>query len=103
MESTRASPPFSNYSNMPRVQDTGDRLTSAGALAGREPGPPSYPERSTAVFSGGWRLDYLLPSTDVTVTDGGVFWPDADEDPEAAALAEAASDHRLIWLDLVLN
>jgi endonuclease/exonuclease/phosphatase family metal-dependent hydrolase len=86
-----------------RVQDTGGRLTSAGALAGREPGPPSYLERSTAVFSGGWRLDYLLPSTDVTVADGGVFWPDPGEDPEAAALAEAASDHRLIWLDLVLN
>ncbi len=87
----------------PRVQDTGPRLTSLGALGGRVPGPPDYLEQSTAVFGGGWRMDYLLPSTDITVTGGGVFWPDPDEDPDGAALAEAASDHRMVWLDIVVN
>lgn len=86
----------------PRVQETGPMLTSQGGVGDREMGPPSFPERSTAVFSGGWRIDYLLPSTTVTVLDGGVFWPSETEDPEGAAWAEEASDHRLLWLDVVV-
>lgn len=86
----------------PRVQDTGPVLTSTGALAGRTPGPPSYPERNTATFLEGRRVDYLLPSRELEVVGGGVFWPAAEEDPEGHRLAEEASDHRLIWLDLAL-
>ncbi len=85
-----------------RVTDTGDRLTARGSLAGREPGPPGHLERSTAVFFDGMRLDYLLPSTGIEVLDGGVFWPAPEDDPEGAAWAEEASDHRLVWLDLAL-
>ncbi len=47
--------------------------------------------------SGTLRLDYLLPSRGLRVSDSGVFWPirrSAD-----AELADA-SDHRLVWLDL---
>jgi len=54
----------------------------------------------TVVFLGGMRIDYLLPSVGLTVRDGGVFWPSADEDVEGAELAELASDHRLAWIDL---
>jgi hypothetical protein len=32
-------------------------------------------------------------------SSGGVYWPDAVSDPEGAALAKIASDHRMIWLD----
>jgi endonuclease/exonuclease/phosphatase family metal-dependent hydrolase len=87
------------------VEDPGRWLASRGALAAKpdaRPGPPDFPERATAVFSGGLRVDYLLPSRGVEVTGGGVFWPAADEDPEGHRLAEAASDHRLVWLDLRL-
>ena len=52
------------------------------------------------------RVDYLLPSMDLEVVDGGVFappaWPLATTTPEDEALAELASDHRLVWLDLRL-
>ncbi len=82
----------------PELIDTGRVLVSSGARAA-EAGRAS----STAVFSGGMRIDYLLPSRDLEVADGGVFWPDAAEDPTGAALAEAASDHRLLWLDLELD
>jgi endonuclease/exonuclease/phosphatase family metal-dependent hydrolase len=86
----------------PRVQDTGDACTSRGALDNREPGPPAHHERATAVFGDGVRIDYLLPSAGLDVLDGGVFWPAATDDPEGAALAEAASDHRLVWIDLAV-
>ena len=88
----------------PTVQDSGSWLTSQGALAhsGEPAGPPLFREQSTAGFGNGRRIDYLLPSTSLEIEAGGVFWPDADEDPQAAALANAASDHRLVWLDVVV-
>ncbi len=88
------------------MRDSGPWLTSRGALAAgdepQEPGPPDHPERATAPFGGGVRIDYVLPSTDLEIVDGGVFWPAADEDPEGAALAQEASDHRLVWLEVGL-
>jgi endonuclease/exonuclease/phosphatase family metal-dependent hydrolase len=82
------------------VTDPGHLLSSSGALAGREPGPPQHWERATAEFLDGARVDYLLPGRGLEVTGGGVFWPSPEEDPEGARLAELASDHRLVWLDL---
>ena len=44
------------------------------------------------------RLDYVLPSDNLRVRDGGVFWP---AEGEADAAMAGASDHHLVWLDLV--
>ncbi len=44
------------------------------------------------------RLDYVLPSANLHVNDGGVFWP-ADGEPGSDIVA--ASDHHLVWLDIV--
>lgn len=46
---------------------------------------------------GNLRVDYALPSRDLTVHQAGVFWP-PPPDP-ISALVEA-SDHRLVWVDL---
>ena len=56
----------------------------------------------TADFaSGRLRVDYVLPSKDgFDVTGGGVFWP-LPSQPGAVLLA--ASDHRLVWLDVVVT
>lgn len=80
----------------PRVQDP--KPASAGAHAGERdyPGPE---EHLTAGF--GLRADYVLPSAELEVLDSGVFWP-AQGDP-LHPLVEgetAASDHRLVWVDL---
>ena len=83
----------------PRIQDTGALLTSAGAAVMAGAGAVDA-DRSTAVFGGGMRIDYLLPAAGLGVLDGGVFWPSTDDDPEGARLAEQASDHRLVWIDL---
>lgn len=78
-----------------------DGVAAADQLL-RHPGiqVPSATARPTAVFLGGIRIDYVLPSAGLTVLGGGVFWPAADEDPEGRRLAEVASDHRLVWVDL---
>ncbi|MBU3673198.1 MAG: endonuclease/exonuclease/phosphatase family protein [Sinobacteraceae bacterium] len=44
---------------------------------------------------GNLRVDYLLPSADLTVCRSGVYWPEDD------TLARS-SDHRLVWLDIAL-
>lgn len=45
---------------------------------------------------GNLRVDYVLPSKDLEVTQSGVFWPQAFE--QTLKLAEA-SDHRLVWVE----
>lgn len=78
----------------PRIQDP-EVLVSEGA-------PAERPGATTAFREQGARIDYLLPSIGLEVLDGGVFWPSAATDPEGARLAEEASDHRLVWLELRL-
>ena len=46
------------------------------------------------------RVDYLLPSSDWEVLDSGVVWP---EGGAALDRVEAASRHRLVWVDLALR
>lgn len=84
----------------PRITDSGPWTISEGGRAGRTAGPPDYRERATTGFSGGSRIDYVLPSTNLTITAGGVVWPDPADDPEGAARVQEASDHRLVWVDL---
>ncbi|MCF3972672.1 endonuclease/exonuclease/phosphatase family protein [Paracoccus salsus] len=63
------------------------------------------PALDTADFDddgpGNLRVDYILPARALTVTAGGVIWPSPD-DPLAPAV-QAASDHRLVWVDLELQ
>jgi hypothetical protein len=92
----------------PRIQESGPFATSSGGLAHRvesprQSGPPSFPERSTSVFGQGARIDYILPSVGLEIVSGGVFWPTPEEDPEGARWAADASDHRLVWLDLIVG
>lgn len=42
------------------------------------------------------RVDYVLPSRDLVISDSGVYWPTEGE----AAETVAASDHRLVWIDI---
>lgn len=54
---------------------------------------------------GNLRVDYILPERGVTVTDAGVLWPGADAPLMGLdlATARAASRHRLVWVDVVLE
>ena len=51
---------------------------------------------------GNLRVDYILPTKDVEVTETGVFWP-APDDPLHKLLGSGkslSSDHRLLWVDI---
>ncbi len=51
---------------------------------------------------GNLRIDFVLPSSNCKVINGGVFWPTSEKlkgsDPKLAD----ASDHHLVWLDIEL-
>ena len=72
----------------PGLQDP--RPTGAGGLATADFPEPGGPGRT--------RADYVLPSAGLTVTAAGVVWPE-DGDP-LLAVVQAASRHRLVWVDI---
>jgi endonuclease/exonuclease/phosphatase family metal-dependent hydrolase len=86
----------------PQQASLGARL--AAIAAGRD---APHAARRTADFAdptpggpggpGDLRVDYVLPSRSLRVVDAGVFWP-APGDPAAADAA--ASDHRLVFVDV---
>jgi len=57
----------------------------------------AYDEFDTATFE--LRADYVLPSSDLIVTDSGVFWP-APGQPGSDALSR--TDHRLVYVDITI-
>jgi endonuclease/exonuclease/phosphatase family metal-dependent hydrolase len=97
----------------PRVSDPGARSAGAVAAAAAQGGANARhrgdPARDTADWAdgargpGNLRVDYALPSADLTVTGGGVFWP-APGAPGADLVGggrrATSSDHRLIWVDI---
>ena len=63
----------------------------------------SSPAFDTAAFgdsAGNLRADYVLPCQNLTIEDAAVFWP-LTSDPRFS-LVDAASDHRLVWIDLTI-
>lgn len=62
---------------------------------------PDSTNRATASWLDGVRVDYVLPSADLAVAAVGVVDPRATANPTIARAAEAASDHRLVWVDIV--
>jgi endonuclease/exonuclease/phosphatase family metal-dependent hydrolase len=84
----------------PKIQETVDytiRRNESATL-------PSTKETNTAQFGDERhvRIDYVLPSVGLEISDGGVYWPFAEDDPSGLELAEKASDHRLVWIDVKL-
>jgi len=55
--------------------------------------------------SWGLRVDYVLPSKlGLKVQQCGLFWPTKDDPQyELIATRKASSDHRLVWLDLLIE
>ncbi|MFP4275370.1 MAG: endonuclease/exonuclease/phosphatase family protein [Paracoccaceae bacterium] len=80
----------------PRLQDP--RPASAGGAAVADPAHRGNPALDTVDWDGpepgNLRVDYVLPSADWRVTGAGVVWP-------GDGTAEAASRHRLVWVDLL--
>ena len=84
----------------PRLQDplpesAGGALEPPEGHAGRNALDTVHWERV-----GRLRVDYVLPSRDLTVQRSGVHWPAADAPGHDAAIA--ASRHRVVWADVTL-
>lgn len=65
--------------------------------ADRNPDPRGNPFYDTAAFTGGLRVDYVLPSTNLGIQDGLVFWPTNDN---PLSSLNSASDHHAVVLDV---
>jgi endonuclease/exonuclease/phosphatase family metal-dependent hydrolase len=94
----------------PRITDpqpTSDGAPEAAELqGGANLDHQGDPALDTADFAdtapGNLRVDYVLPSRDLSVRDAGVFWPTA-ADPLSRLTGVypfPSSDHRLTWADL---
>ncbi len=59
------------------------------------------PAHDTAFF--GKRTDYVVPSKDLEVITSGVFWPVSGESLYDQVRDKKASDHLLVWVDIVLK
>lgn len=95
----------------PRVVDP-QPMSAAGAHEARTQGGANDAHQAPAVGDtgdfgdkpgqgpGNLRVDYALPSSDLEVHDSQVFWPLPNEPGYTLV---RASDHRLVWLDLVMR
>jgi 3-phytase len=84
-------------------------LEAARTQGGKNTTHKTPPQYDTADFSdgengaGNLRCDYVLPSKDVIVKSGGVFWPPTSDTLSRLVQVQptvATSDHRLVWLDV---
>ena len=91
----------------PRVDASVIAASEGGAAAAAAQGGANAahrgdPRYDTADFRdeapGNLRVDYVLPSAGLEITGTGVFWP-VEGEPGADLID--ASDHRLVWLDIV--
>ncbi|MEL7347740.1 MAG: endonuclease/exonuclease/phosphatase family protein [Pseudomonadota bacterium] len=90
------------------VQDPAPRSDGGSAAATAQGGANLSHQGDPALDTSDWRdepgpgnlrVDYVLPAPDLTVTGAGVYWPAPGE---PGARAAAASDHRLVWVDVTL-
>lgn len=81
--------------------------SKGGVAAAQRQGGPNLTQRGDPAFDtgdfddragsvGNLRVDYVLPSADLTVCASGVVWPEQDTYPVTS------SDHRLVWIDVAL-
>lgn len=104
-------PPILALLNHPRLVDPVPESAGgaqAASQGGGNVGQTGKAARDTADWRdkggpGNMRVDYLLPTKDLTITGSGVFWPPRG-DPLARLIKtgrpHASSDHRLVWLDI---
>ncbi len=94
--------------NHPRIASSFRPASAGGLDAARRQGQANDahkgpPEADTGDFAdeavGNLRLDYVLPSRDLQIVGGGVYWPLPDE---PGARAASQSDHHLVWIDVTL-
>jgi endonuclease/exonuclease/phosphatase family metal-dependent hydrolase len=77
----------------PRLQDPAPRRPAGGTQTADWPEP----------VPGDLRVDYILPAAGLRVLGTGVLWPEDEASLPPLSVVAAASDHRLVWVDLALG
>ena len=92
-----------NNSRVNQAVANGDLIPSSngGAEHNRNSGDMGDPKNDTSFF--GLRVDYVLPSSDLEALTTGVFWPSESEEGHILVDNGAASDHLMVWADLVIE
>lgn len=97
--------------NDPRIQDPRPKSMGAVEASNNQGGANQTHHGDPALDTADWkdvdgpgnlRVDYVLPSKDLTVLDAGVFWP-ASNDQYAPLLSGRDPDvswHGLVWVDI---
>ncbi|WP_295044344.1 endonuclease/exonuclease/phosphatase family protein [uncultured Paracoccus sp.] len=84
------------------AQDPQPRGAFQPEQTGVNAGHTGDPALDTAAFDpagpGNLRVDYAWPAKGLRVTGSGVIWPAPDD--SLAQAVEAASNHRLVWVDI---
>lgn len=95
-----------NTSVIPSSQGAVEQATLQAQANISHTGNPAY---DTADFSdsapGNLRVDYVLPSINMTILNSGVFWPLTTDPlfPLVGTFPFPTSDHRLVWSDVQVN
>ncbi len=102
--------PLINTSVTPRSEGGIDAATRQNEINDTHQGNPAF---DTADFNdasvGNLRVDYVLPSKNLEITDARVFWPTSDDplfelvgdfDPNLEPTGFPSSDHRLVYTDV---
>ena len=92
------------------MKGDGDRSAMAELLGqarvtDTEPAGPTSGTDTAQFRNGNLRVDYVLPSADLEIAGSGVFWPLPGQ-PGHHLIGEdgrATSDHRLVWVDVLLE
>jgi len=100
--------------NHPRVQDPMPGSDGGVAATKMQAGSNATHKGDPALDTADWRdeggpgnlrVDYVLPSQNLSVTGSGVFWPPKGA-PGAKLIGSGkpvSSDHRLVWVDIALE
>lgn len=72
--------------------------SQGGKAHNKAKGDQGDPAFDTAFF--GKRIDFVLPSKNLSALASGVFWPAAGEPLYEVVKDKGASDHLLVWVDL---
>jgi 3-phytase len=91
--------PWINHAVTPSSDGGVERSAIEGGMNATHVGNPAFDTADFGSPPGNLRVDYVLPSANMKIVAGGVFWP-TQSDPLARLIT--ASDHRLVYVDVVV-